>query len=87
MIVVHADMDAIVRKGELAGEPVTVESDKDSFGYMADAVLAATYIVAYAEETYGPIVADLIIEALKGDVIKKSIDVMRKEKQECESGE
>lgn len=85
MITVHADVDAVMR-GE--SPEITVEDDNDNImAYVADAIMAACYMAVYAEAAYGPIAANLIVEGLKGDIVKKALDEARMEERECESEE
>lgn len=85
MIIVKADMDALLR-GETLEEPV-VEDDEGVMPYVANAIMAACNMVVYAEVTYGPIAADLIVEGLKGDTVKNALNKAREEMQKCESEE
>lgn len=86
MITVHADMCALMR-GEMTEELETpvIEDDNNLMGYVSNAIMAACNSVVYAEAVYGPIAAELIIEGLKGDIVKNTLEQVRKEKDKCES--
>lgn len=85
MIIVKSDVNATMR-GEMLEEPV-VEDDGNLMSYVSNAVMSACYMAMYAEATYGPVAANLIVEGLKGDIVKNVLEKMRMEKCECESEE
>ena len=88
MITIHADMSAVML-GEMSEklETPVVEDDNNLMAYVSNAIMAACNAVVYAEATYGPIAADMIVQGLKGDIVKNALEQVRKEKDECESEE
>ena len=87
MITVTADADKIMRLGADASGTEIIDETDNAMGYIADVAAAVSFMVVHAEFKYSPIVADLIIEALKNDALKNKITEKRKELAECGLGE
>lgn len=88
MITIHADMNAVML-GEMSEELETpvVEDDNNLMAYVSNVIMAACNAVVYAEATYGPIAADMIVKGLKDDIVQNALEQVRKEKDECISEE
>lgn len=86
MITVQASGRKLIENGKAECMEV-LDSNDDGLAYLADAMTAIAAIMTHAENQYGPLLTDMLLQALENDTLRKAINEGREKANEDQTGD
>lgn len=80
MITVQADGNKLFQNKDTREYEEVLDSNENGLAYISDAMLAVGMIVAHSESKYGPIITNLLLEAMENGTLRNAINKTRGEK-------